>query len=167
MAFPRLRSIHGRGKTPAGEPRRYLFDVVVPYRGDDCLIWPYAKNTSGYGHLTLDGRQITVSRYVCIQINGDPPSAEYQAAHTCGKGKQGCVSPLHMEWKTARENYQDRLVHGTHARGSRSVRAKLTDEQVAVIRSLRGQATRREISARFNVCRAHISKIWSGESWAD
>ena len=107
-----LKSV--RVVAPKGEPNRFLNDVVLPYRGDECLAWPYSCDGGGYGHIANRGK---VHRIVCAKINGKCPGDEYQAAHSCGNGHLGCVNPNHLTWKTRHENQADRLIHGTHNRG--------------------------------------------------
>lgn len=95
------------GRTPNGELERYFREVVLSYDGDDCLIWPYSRDGHGYGQLFRGGKNFTVSRLVCIEINGPPPGPDYDAAHTCDNGHLGCVAKRHMVWKTHAENMLD------------------------------------------------------------
>ena len=37
------------GKAENGEPKRFYKEVVLPYEGDECIIWPYNKSASRYG----------------------------------------------------------------------------------------------------------------------
>lgn len=107
----------------AGEPQEYLRDVVLPYNGEDCLTWPFGRS-SGYGKIHLTGGQYLVSRVVCETVNGPPPTARHEAAHSCGKGHEGCVNPRHLSWKTPAENWADKYAHGTDNRGERNGRWK-------------------------------------------
>lgn len=153
-------------RTENGEPQRYLIEVVFAYEGDDCLIWPYNRSNHGYGLLRVDGRHKIVSRLVCEEINGPPPTPEHEAAHSCGKGHEGCVTKSHLSWKTSAENHADKLIHGTHDRGERSPRAKLTEAEVRAIRRLAGTMRLQDISDRFGVCMSHVSAIIKRQRWA-
>lgn len=99
--------------TAFGEPLRYLDEVVLIYDRDDCLAWPYAKDPNGYGQVRVGGRTHYVTRLVCEKIHGKPPTGRHQAAHSCGRGHEGCCNPKHLRWATVRENHLDKKAHGT------------------------------------------------------
>lgn len=109
------KPINARG-TGNGEVQRYFREVVLPYEGTECLIWPFGCCPRGYGRLKYEGRQIIASRLICEIVNGPPLTPELQAAHSCGKGHLGCVNPGHLSWKTPAANQADRIIHGTYGR---------------------------------------------------
>lgn len=160
----------GRTRGGRGSALRYFHDVVVPYEGDDCLIWTEHRNMAGYGLVYVDGKHQYVSRLACREVNGPPPTDKHVAAHNCGNGHLGCVNPRHMRWATAWENAQDAIAHGRLARGrfahGRSIRtAKLTDDDVRRIRSLKGTMTQAGIGRLFNIGAPHVCRILKGEKW--
>lgn len=154
------------GRTPDGEPHRYFREVVLTYEGNDCLPWPYAL-TKGYGQIWIDGRMHLVSRIICEEVHGPPPTPEHHAAHSCGKGHEACVTKGHLDWKTPSGNQADRLVHGTHSRGERNGNAKLTESDVRQIIALKGIMATRGIAAQFGVGHTTISRIHHKAAWAD
>lgn len=149
-----------------GEPKQFYSGVVLPYQQDECLLWPYSKNNAGYGVLRLGGRVQVVSRCVCEKVNGAPPSPQHEAAHSCGNGNLGCVTPRHLRWDTHAGNQSDMAVHGTSTRGERQWMAKLTEADVREIRKLSESGVcPKEIAAKFNVARRTIVHILAGTSW--
>jgi hypothetical protein len=98
--------------------------------------------------------------------NGPPPTSKHQAAHSCGKGNLGCVSPKHLSWKTRAENEADKIEAGTSNRGERQWRAKLTADQVRAIRAREGTMTKEKIAEQFGVSPACIAAIHHRENWA-
>src|SRR5690606_29105850 len=97
---------------------------------------------------------------------GPPPTVEHEAAHSCGKGHEGCVNPHHLRWATSTENKADTLIHGTRNRGERNRSAKLTDAKVYEIRRLLAAGmTQTAIAAMFAVSLTTISKIAAGKIW--
>lgn len=154
------------GRVPSGEPQRYFLEVVLPYQGNDCLIWPYNRNGRGYGQVQIRGHKSKqVHRIACEIINGPPPSPDHHAAHLCGKGHLGCCTPSHTAWKTAIENQADRVLHGTHNRGERHPLAKLSMKDVERIRSLQGEMSQRHIAELFGVSQSMVSRIHKGKNW--
>lgn len=154
------------GRTPNGEALRYLRDVVLAYEGDDCLIWPYIKSADGYGLINRPGGNVAVvSRMVCEETKGPPPSPDHDAAHSCGKGNLGCVTKAHLSWKTRLANVADAIAHGTHIAGERSGRAKLNWEQVRQIRAAAGTMAQAEIGALFGVGYRTVGRIIAGTTW--
>lgn len=101
------------GGTSPGVPQKYMEAEVLPHRGGDCLPWPFARDSNGYGQVRIDGKLHYVARLVCSLVHGEPPTAGHQAAHSCGKGHEGCCNPSHLRWATVRENHLDKKAHGT------------------------------------------------------
>lgn len=145
-----------------GAAVRWLQGQITSWVSDECLYWPFGK-CNGYGLFGLNGRQHYAHRYVCEQVHGPAPSPDHEAAHECGQGAHGCVSPRHVVWKTRTENQLDRALHGTKATGPRG---KLTPEQAAQILALKGTKPQREIAAMFGVSRSNVSFIHCGKAWS-
>lgn len=164
--YQRLRN-HGDplgGGTSRREAESFYQDVVMLYDGDECLIWPYTRS-NGYGQMWENGKMVTVSRLLCKDINGPAPTPKHEAAHSCGKGHEGCVTKRHLSWKTHSENCEDKIVHDTHNRGERHGRSKLSNPQAREILSLKGQETQKAIAVRYGVSRSTVAMIHNGKNW--
>jgi hypothetical protein len=155
-------TLHG---TEPGAPLRFIEEVALACDKDECLVWPYARNPAGYGKISIDGKLEHVNRVVCERVHGPAPSPAHEAAHACGKGHTGCISPNHLLWKTPSENQADRLSHGTDNRGEKHPMAKLTGDEVREIVSSKGKVTQQALADRFGVDRSHIGLIQRGGSW--
>lgn len=153
------------GRIRRGEYARYFDEVVMPYEGDDCLIWPYSRNESGYGKLTYEGKVQIASRLVCEKANGPPPSSKHEAAHECGKGHLGCVSKRHLSWKTHAANQSDKRRHGTLMSGERHHNSKLREADVRAIRQMNRTRTHAQLAERFGVSKGTINDIVMGLTW--
>lgn len=152
------------GGTAWGAPMQWLRDHLN-HIGDECLIWPFARRTSGYGEIYADGKMINAHRRMCELRHGPPPTPKHEAAHSCGKGHLGCVNGSHLRWATPAQNQADRLIHGTHKRGERQWMAKLTEADVLAIRAMRG-IPQWKIANRYGVDQSHISDIVHRKTWA-
>lgn len=149
-----------RGK---GKARQWLLDHL-DYPHDYCLIWPFST-ARGYGEFQYVGKKHYAHRYMCELVHGEPVAPDYQAAHSCGNGEDGCVNPNHLSWKTPSANQLDKREHGTVP--PREVRYKLTPKQVLEIRSLKGLRTQDDLAKMFGVGRQNIGAILTGRSWPD
>jgi hypothetical protein len=129
--------------------------AYVSYEGDDCVTWPYAR-VGGYGHLGFEGAMYYAHRVMCEYIHGPAPSRKHHAAHSCGKGHEGCVNPKHISWKTVSENQLDRRIHGTTGCNSFGMVSRFSPSQIAEIRALKGIKTQAEIAEMFGVKRGCI-----------
>jgi hypothetical protein len=159
MHYMRWKKYGDTEERPAWRPvREYYENVVIPYCGDECLIWPFGRNARGYGILRHDGRAQIVSRLVCIEENGPPPTPEHQAAHSCGRGGDGCVTKKHMVWKTPAENTDDKKQHGTYGQ-------KLDEATVREIRSLKGVVGSWRAAKRFDISVTMAKRILNGQAW--
>lgn len=135
----------------------------VNYDGPECLTWPFSK-VRGYGNLKFGDKITYAHRVMCELVHGPDPTGEHEAAHSCGRGHFGCVDPRHLSWKTKSENALDCRAHGTQARNMAGNRGKLSDEDAAEIRTLKGYLTQAEIAAMFGVSEPTIRDIFSGRS---
>lgn len=145
--------------------RAFYEQVVIPYDGDDCLIWPYARTKKGYGLAQWGGEKTYVHRLICEEVHGAPPSDAHQAAHSCGRGHDGCVSRKHLRWATPQENKDDMLLHGTVIRGEEASWSTLTEAKVLYIRAMRGVKRQKDLAIEFGVSRSAIALAMSGKTW--
>jgi hypothetical protein len=75
-----------------------------------CWIWTAAINNARRPMVGVAGNKVAlVSRLVCAEAHGPPPSPKHQAAHATPDGCFGdlCVAPHHLRWATNRENQAD------------------------------------------------------------
>lgn len=158
-----------RGTTVAkiarqGDPRRWLEDHVN-YDGKDCLTWPYARRPDGTAAINSRySRQ--ASRLMCILAHGEPEFANLQAAHSCGKGHEGCVNPTHLRWATPKANSLDKRRHGTVVRGQEHPCATLSELDVRAIRFLSNRFSLPEIATLFRIHVWTIKDIVHRNTWA-
>lgn len=153
-------------KASNGELYRFLTDVAMKFEGEECLKWPYAAS-HGRGRLTIPGsRDVVASRYLCELVYGPAPTPEHHAAHSCGKGDDGCVNPKHLRWASPSENEQDKVTHGTSNRGERCGSNKLTEKQVLEIRELAKTMRPCQLAKMFPVTESGIRSIRDRKTWA-
>ena len=155
-----------------------------------CLIWGGYRDSDGYGHMTVRGSGhadrlihrlayelrygfIPHNKCVChnCDVNYLPGDITYRA----------CGNVDHLFLATNIENLADRDAKGRQASGDRSglrvhperapagtrnAAAKLTEEDIPVIRQLRSAGVlRKEVARRFNVSDGTIWFIDKGLSW--
>ena len=137
------------------KPWRDELAYTVEDRGFEtpCHIWSSRTTTSGYGCLTVDGRDIIASRYIYEQAHGRLPHwHECHVDHKCRV--PACVRLDHLEAVTAAENIR------------RGLSAKLTARIVAEIRSLCQEGwVQRDIAAAYGVSPQQITKIRRDQRW--
>lgn len=138
----------------------------LSYSEEGCLTWPFARGRDGRGRIN-NVEHPQAHRYICFLVNGPAPSLIHEAAHSCGKGHEGCVHPKHLRWATPVENAADKVIHGTQSKGETHHTAKLTQEDVTLIKEMRGQMSNREIGDMFGVHSETISDIYKGVTWRD
>jgi hypothetical protein len=148
-----------------GERLRFFREIVLPYCGNECLVWPYTKDKHGYGRLRHNGGEAYVSRMVCEDRNGPSPSARHEAAHSCGNGHLGCCTAAHLRWATHTENQAHKKIHGTDNLGSRNPQAIVTEAQVVEIRALKGILSQSLIGKKFGISRGAVYNIIAGKNW--
>lgn len=149
--------------TPRGSALSWL-QAKASFAGDECLLWPFkSKYANGYGSVTFNGHLTGAHRVMCRFAHGKPPTRNHHAAHSCGN--RICVNPKHLAWKTASENEQDKLLHGTAQRGEQNPCAKLTEADVLTIRALARSRTHASIAKQFGVSRRAIGFVITRHTW--
>lgn len=156
----RSYNIANRGK---GATHAWLL-ANLNYAGVECLSWPFCTLPTGYGVFGHLGEHHYAHRYMCELVNGPPPSPIHEAAHSCGRGKFGCVDPRHLSWKTPSENALDSRAHGTQARNPWGPMGKLSKNQIAEIWALKGRKTQAQIAEQFGVSASTIRDIYLGRT---
>lgn len=151
--------------TANGEPSQWIRDHAI-YAGDDCIVWPFCRDP-GVGRGRIAVRHIGAfwsHRVMCEYVQGPMPEDRPWVAHSCGNGHLGCMNPNHLSWKTRSANALDRAIHGTNVGPGRR-RHKLTADQVAEIRRMKGHKTQMALAALFGVSDNAIRNIHAGRTW--
>ena len=160
---------YGDPSSKPGVPRPAIdwLEQHVGFYGDDCLQWPFAVGDDGYGRVHIPGTGVltTASRLMCRMAHGEPLNPTMEAAHTCGKGHNGCVNPKHLYWASSTTNHADKVEHGTTNRGERQWMSKLTETDVHEIRRLLGSMTQKAIADLYGVDQSTISNIKRVKDW--
>ena len=102
-----------------------------------------------------------VHRLVLTAFVGPCPQG-MECCHNDGNPFNNKVSNL--RWNTPTNNQADRTKHGTSNRGEQCGTAKLTQEQVDLIR--KDTRLQRVIASEYGVLQNTISRIKSGKRWA-
>lgn len=143
-----------------------FFQEALKANTPDCILWPYAQMTKGYGAIGMGGKKISTSRLMCLQAHGEPLVEGVGAAHSCGN--KLCINPRHLRWATQKENEADKILHQRTIQGKPGGR-KLSKEIVHWLRNspIRPYLTTRELTAIFEVTPNTISMAINGDTWQD
>lgn len=149
-------------RAPNGTALRWIESVIADEHGDECVTWPFNSKSYGYGVLTVNGANMGAHRYVCMKVHGEPPTPAHQAAHSCGRGRHGCVNPRHLSWKTLAENHAEDAA--LRAAGIvPPYKGKLHPSDIRAIRELRGKEPLKVTAQRYNVHFTSVSRIQRGK----
>ncbi len=150
-------SSHGRARRSVPDGHRAKAGFILKQNYDH----------AGYAYIrpSVAGRVFTlrINRAVCEAFHG-PAFSGAEAAH--GNGDRRDNRSDNLRWATPSENAADRVLHGTSPRGERNVQAKLSQAQVAEIRSRAHYfGICRDLAAEFGVSASYISGIPRGARW--
>ena len=106
--------------------------VIRPDLGP-CWVWTDYCKTNGYGQCYINRRPRYAHRLSYGLANG-PFDWRLKVLHRCDNPP--CVRPEHLFLGTSRQNTQDAVSKGRMPRGERAWVSKLSDDQIAAIRSL-------------------------------
>lgn len=134
---------------------------------DENGCWPWIGGgvSRGYGSFVSDsGKRMKVHRYAWELVNGPIPYG-LCVLHKCDN--PSCVNPHHLFIGTLDENSKDMINKGRSCRGERHPNSKLTENDVASIRTLRDNGlSYSDLARRFCVNQTAIAKIVKRENWS-
>lgn len=156
----------GPPHAPRGAALREIARAIAEAVPAECWKWPLSGD-KGYGQVVIKKKRFTAHRLVCERVHGPAPTAKHEAAHTCGKGHEGCVNPHHLVWKTHKENEADKHLHGTVQRGERNGASKLTENSIREIKAryAAGGISQEALGKQYGVGQAQVARILSGQRW--
>lgn len=131
--------------------------------------WPWIGQTGRYGRINDGGRSLQAT-HVALMLDGRPVPSGMYACHRCDNTK--CVRASHLFVGTAAENSADmvgknrgtrgRRRPGTGPSGTRNAKAKLTFDDVLLVRDAYASGENiRRIAARFGVSKSQVWNIVS------
>lgn len=137
------------------------FWAKVDKSGGEAACWPWtgAITTHGYGCFNVKRRVYGAHKYAYMLTKGPVPAGMH-VMHSCDN--RPCCNPAHLSLGTALDNAADKVAKGRQARRGG---AKLTEDSVREIRSLRGIEQSGSLAKRFNVDQPHIINIWNRRVW--
>lgn len=125
-----------------------------------CTLYSGPLNRQGYGILRRGGEQLAHRVFYAERYGPIPKGA--QCLHVCDR--PGCVETAHLYLGTNADNVRDRQEKGRHARGTRHGMAKLSDEQVVIVRTLLAQGVpQASLVGLLGVSKTLISLIANGK----
>ena len=154
------------GRTGKGEPIKWIRDVALTFRSDDCLPWPYAKGLDGRSAITLDGVHMSAARAVCIMTHGAPPSSDHHACHSCGMGHLACVNPSHIRWGTPMQNTREYREHVSMGVVPCRKDEVLDVFSVIAIRTTDKNLSLAQVSKKYGISVSHASRVRRGKAWS-
>jgi len=128
-----------------------------------CWNWTAYKSNLGYGNFRLDSKMKYAHRVSWELAHGDIPDGMC-VCHTCDN--RACVNPDHLFLGSHADNSSDMVQKGRSANGADNGKAKLTEEDVHLIREyLRYGCAHKYIARLFGVTRPTIGYIKQGKTW--
>ena len=111
-----------------------------------------------------EGREY-VHRMVCEAFHGPAPTGA-QVRHLDGDNRNN--KPENLAWGTIKENYADKVRHGTAPLGQRNPMAKLTPNAVAEMRQQRHQhgTPFHKLAKQYNVSTMTAYRAVTAQSWS-
>lgn len=132
-----------------------------------CWEWQAFKN-KGYGMFQYKGRPWLAHRVAyLLEHRLSPEDMEgVVIRHLCHN--RACVNPKHLDEGTHQDNKDDAVLAGRHARGEKTGTARLSKEDILLIREAwaNRELTQAEFAEEFNISQPHVSDIVNRRRWA-
>jgi DNA-binding transcriptional regulator YiaG len=141
-----------------------FWSKVIKRDSDHCWLWQGYRGTDGYGAFRFD--HITrLAHRVAYELAVGPIPDGLWVLHRCDR--TACVRPDHLFLGNNADNMADMVAKGRSLHGTRSPRAKLTEQSVEAIREIQksGAMTQRKLAVLFGVSKSTISEIVRGAKW--
>lgn len=139
-----------------------LWSRIETRKVDQCWPWRWDRSDEGYAeYRRLDDIRVPVHRVVYRWYYDANIPAHMVIRHRCDN--PCCCNPLHLELGTHADNVQDRVDRDRSAKGEENGRAKLTENQVRVMR--RSPLSDDYFADRFNVHPDTVRAARDGDTW--
>lgn len=156
---------------PRGESMNTL-KKLISVDTDDCILWPHAKRSSGYGAICLGHNKIYSTHVVAWAIaNGRKIPRKKKTGntvrglnvlHTCDV--RPCINPRHLFRGTQKVNQGDMVKKDRGARGERHPSAKLNENIVRQIRR-ETELSLDQMANKYGIVKSAIHNIRSHKRW--
>lgn len=144
--------------------KRFYSKVDKNPRYKGCHVWTGAKDTNGYGILTVNGKNYSAHKFAWELAHKRKVPKGLVLQHVCDR--PNCVKDSHLIPGTQKNNVEDRVKKNRSAKGSTNGRARLTEKNIIKIKTLREKGyTEKAIADLLGVGRSTISHILKGETW--
>lgn len=153
-------------KAARGPSLEERFWSKVEIRGkDECWPWKAAprRKDQGYGAFWMDGRHHPAHKVASV-LSGVVVPEGMDVCHHCDNPP--CCNPRHHFVGTTQENTADKVSKGRQAKGLAFPRAKLSEQDIAFIRSHKPPGVKRMaigmpaiLAAQFGISRQYVSEI--------
>lgn len=159
----------GRPRSTRERHYPYLIRTLSEHTGDDCLVWPFARNAQGYGIVSSAEYGTTLVHRLAFRLaNGRYPDP--CGLHKCDNPP--CYNPRHIFEGTITDNNRDMLAKGRcsphlppRVFGENHPGHKLTNETVLAIRAEPSGQTQRFIAEKYGTDPSQISLILNRKTW--
>ena len=141
-----------------GFSKKDFYDKLQP--NGDCLEWTGGCFNDGYGCTWAYGKRWKTHR-LALELEGVDVTG-HMVLHSCDNPL--CCNPDHLRTGTQQENMRDMRSRGRSARGTKNVKAKLTEQDVLDIRAISGMS-QKDIADRYGVHQTLISLIMNRKTW--
>lgn len=120
-----------------------------------CWIWTASMYEGGYGYFSVDKKSVRAHRFAYKLLIGEIPVG-FDIHHLCQN--HACVNPTHLEL----------LTHANHPRGERNGKAKLTEEDIVLIRRCyaEGKWSQQQLATHFEISQRQIARIIISKQWS-
>ena len=109
----RYGSPHAKLTASPGEPIAFVKLAVENATKGECIVWPFATSTRGYGIIRKEqGPNLLAHRLALILHTGIHPRERLATHGPCHNPL--CINPMHLSWGTHQTNTDDMLRDGTH-----------------------------------------------------
>lgn len=145
---------------PTVDLRRFWAKVDTSAGPNACWPWTGYRDAKGYGSFWFKGQMRKAHRAVYELVHGAPP-AELSVMHTCDI--RCCVNPAHLVLGTQADNMRDAMRKGRLPRGLKNGRAKVSDNDVVMLRiAIDVGFSKARVAAALGVTRDYVNRITSG-----
>ena len=167
-----FRAYRSRTQKPARCCSRYCYDNkrrrvapserfwrhVVPRNKNQCWEWSGNIGSHGYGQFTIERGSVTTAPRFSYKLHFGAIPTGAVVRHTCDNKR--CVNPSHLQIGTQKQNGADFVQRGHGNRGQVNGMAKLSNQDVIMIRTDKRGAT--DIAADYGITRGYVLKLKRG-----